>query len=256
MKIKVLSLNLWNGGRLFDQVFEFLQKQQADIMLLQEAYDGKSLDIEKRLRTTQLLKNIFPNHSHHFAPAFLDTRPIEGNMENGQLIISKFPLRKTQTIHLDISYGTYDHDSLTDFTDFPAVLQTALIEVGGQQIKLLNIHGPVNNDGSADTQRRLRMRDVVLGEIEKQPSVILSGDFNVQPQTQTIRDIENKLTNIFKEELTTTFNTKQKNLEKYPGFATAVVDMMFITPNIKVIEKSCAQVDISDHLPLVVTLDV
>ncbi len=256
MKIKVLSLNLWNGGRLFDQATRFLQKQQADIMILQEAYDGKSSEIEKRLRTTRLLKEFFPNHSHHFAPAFLDTRPIEGNIENGQLIISRFPLNRTKVIHVDVPYGAYDHDSLTDFTDFPTVLQTAFIEVSGQKIKLLNIHGPVNNDGTADTQRRLKMKDVVLEEIENQPSVILSGDFNVQPQTQTIAGIEEKLTNVFKNELTTTFNTEQKDLKKYPGFATAVVDMMFISPHINVIEKSCPQVGVSDHLPLVVTLDV
>ncbi|MBU0576717.1 endonuclease/exonuclease/phosphatase family protein [Patescibacteria group bacterium] len=256
MTIKVISLNLWGGGRLFDQAAQFLLHQQADIMLLQETYDGKSLKIEKRFRTVSLLTKLFPNHSYNFAPSYLDTRKKEGDIQNGQLIISKFPLNESQTIHPDVPYGAYDHDSLIDFSNFPALLQTAFIQVNSKKIKLLNIHGPVNFDGTADTKRRLKMRDIILQEIKNQPNTILGGDFNIQPQTQTIRDIEAKLTNVFKDELKTTFNLKQKNLTNYPGFADAVVDMMFISPNIKVLKKSCPPVNISDHLPLVAHLDV
>jgi endonuclease/exonuclease/phosphatase family metal-dependent hydrolase len=56
---------------------------------------------------------------------------------------------------------------------------------------------------------------------------------------------------VFGEELKTTFNMKHKD---NPGYATAAVDMMFISPDIKVSEKACPEVDVSDHLPLVVQL--
>ncbi len=256
MKIKVVSLNLWNGGRLFDQAHDFLQRQRADLMFLQEAYNGNDLNIKKRFRTVEIFKATFPQHQTCFSPVFLDKREGEGSIQAGQLIISKFPLSNTRAIHIDTPFGEYDHDSIEDFSDFPTMLQTTFAKIGNKHVKLLNIHGPVNNDGTADTNRRLRMREVILEEIKDQKNVILSGDFNVQAKTQTIKGIEQKLINIFKDDLTTSFNVKQKNLEKFPGFANAVVDMMFISPEIKVINKSCPQVDISDHLPLVATLDV
>ena len=40
------------------------------------------------------------------------------------------------------------------------------------------------------------------------------------------------------------------------GYATAAVDMIFVSPNIKIIEHDCPDVDISDHLPLVTTMSI
>jgi endonuclease/exonuclease/phosphatase family metal-dependent hydrolase len=41
-----------------------------------------------------------------------------------------------------------------------------------------------------------------------------------------------------------------------PGYATAAVDMLFVSPGIKIIDRQCPDVDISDHLPVVATLEV
>ena len=41
-----------------------------------------------------------------------------------------------------------------------------------------------------------------------------------------------------------------------PGYAAAVVDMIFISKNIEVISHDCPQVDISDHLPLVCKFNI
>jgi endonuclease/exonuclease/phosphatase family metal-dependent hydrolase len=73
------------------------------------------------------------------------------------------------------------------------------------------------------------------------------------PNTQVVKNIEQHLVSVFKDELTTTFNMKQKS---NPGYATSVVDMMFVSADVKVADHECLQVDVSDHLPLIVTLDV
>lgn len=131
-----------------------------------------------------------------------------------------------------------------------------MIKLNRQTIKLLNVHGPVDYDGTRDNPRRQRMKEIILDQIRDQKQVILGGDFNVQPQTQTIGAIEKKLVNIFSDELATSFNLQRKDLERFPGFQDAVVDMMFVSPEIQVIDKFCPQIDISDHLPLVATLAV
>lgn len=40
------------------------------------------------------------------------------------------------------------------------------------------------------------------------------------------------------------------------GYATAVVDMIFVSGDICVTSKSCPKVDISDHLPLVCEFEI
>lgn len=41
-----------------------------------------------------------------------------------------------------------------------------------------------------------------------------------------------------------------------PGYATSVVDMIFTSPDIRVVSKSCPDVDLSDHFPLIATLEI
>jgi hypothetical protein len=41
-----------------------------------------------------------------------------------------------------------------------------------------------------------------------------------------------------------------------PGFADAVVDMLFITPDITVRDHYASKANVSDHLSLVATLEV
>jgi endonuclease/exonuclease/phosphatase family metal-dependent hydrolase len=65
--------------------------------------------------------------------------------------------------------------------------------------------------------------------------------------------LENSLLSVFGNSLATTFNMSQKT---NPGYATAAVDMLFISREIKVTSSECPQVNISDHLPLIATLEV
>ena len=197
MELKVISLNLWNGGRIFEPVTKFLKKERADLMFLQEAYNGNSLKIDQRFQTVKILSKLFPDYDYYFSPAFLDLRVKEGPINHGELILSKFPLSHKSEHYFDVPYGSYDHDSTIDFKNFPTLIQSAMIKPNKEFIKVLNIHGPVNNDGTLDTPRRLKMRNVILEEIKDQTQIIMSGDFNVRPQTKTIADIEQKLTSVF-----------------------------------------------------------
>jgi endonuclease/exonuclease/phosphatase family metal-dependent hydrolase len=252
--MKVVSLNLWNGGRLFPAALDFLQAQQADLYFLQEAYDGHGDHLPDRFRTVDLLQRAFPNYNSYFAPVYLDVRPREGKIEDGQLLLSRWPLTDRENLFLDIPYGEYDQDATTDFTRFPATVQKAAIDLGERRITLLNVHGPVNFDGTADTDRRLKMRDIILSQLSEHS--IIAGDFNVQPHTQTIRDLTTHLTDVFHHhQRVTSFNVKRKDLDQFPGYATAVVDMMLVTPTFKVVTTTLPEVDISDHLPLVAEIE-
>jgi endonuclease/exonuclease/phosphatase family metal-dependent hydrolase len=127
------------------------------------------------------------------------------------------------------------------------------VTIEEKQLHVCNMHGVWDLDGKRDTKERLRMSKLIVKEIKKKSPLVLMGDFNVQPHTKTIDLVEEHVTNAFKGEMTTSFNMEHK---KNPGYAAAVVDMFFASPDVKVISKSVPTDDVSDHLPLLVTIEI
>lgn len=251
--MKIVSLNLWNGGRLFDAAMSFLKGQNADIYLLQECYDGHNPDLAARFRTVELLKANFPDYEVRFAGFYLDCRSVEGEIEDGQVIMSRWPLSYAQMIWFDVPYGRYDNDAMTDFSELSAGMLKAEFAYGDKQITLLNVHGPWHLAGDDDTPRRQVMVRSILDNLGEH--TVLAGDFNAQPSVASMKKLALRLINLFDGDLTTSFNVKRKDLAKFPGYATAVVDMAFTTPNWRLLAKQVPQVDVSDHLPLVFEIE-
>lgn len=250
--MKIVTLNLWNGGRLLNNARAFLKEQNADIYFLQEAYDGHG-DIASRLRTVEILSRDFPEHDVFFAPAYLDMRQNEGPIEDGQLILSKYTMRERESVFVDIPYGAYDQDATTDFSKFPAGFAKCEIDVFDKRITLINVHGPVNLNGDEPDERRSRFVDLILEKIGSD-SAIVAGDFNLRPSNQALNPLNDSMQNVFGGELKTTFNLGRKDLDKFPGYGQSAVDMIYVTSDMKFESKTCFEVDVSDHLPLVCEL--
>ncbi|MBP9820983.1 hypothetical protein KBC85_02480 [Candidatus Saccharibacteria bacterium] len=108
-------------------------------------------------------------------------------------------------------------------------------------------------NGDRYSPERKNMSKIILEKTKGYKNIIVAGDTNATPGNKAIDDLETKFTNIFKGELTTTFIMKHKSL---PGYATAVVDAIFVSPNIKIAKHYCPNIDVSDHLPLVAKLNI
>jgi len=251
VKFKLINLNIWIGGKLLDPALDFISKENPDILTLQEVYDGKDQSLERRYRTMEVLKSELSYRHAVFAPAFLDTRSI-GNIKQGNAIFSKFPIISHATRSFDVPYGPFDEEHATNWEFEPSNIVHSVVDVGSTRLNVFNVHGIWGLDGM-DNKRRLAMSDIIVSEVKDKENVIFAGDFNVNPNTETIGNIEKHLRNVFRNELKTTFNMKRK--EK-PGYATSVVDMIFTSKNIEVLNHTCPQVDISDHLPLVCEFNI
>lgn len=251
MNLKLLTLNLYDGGMLFNAVLDFLKRENPDIFLLQEVNNGHDAQLPKHLRSIEVLIDAFPQYKSFFAPEILLRYP-EGKIDIGNAIFSKYPIENEKTIFLNVPYGEYDPVPIgNDFSQHPKNMQICDIKVGDEVCTVGNLHGLWELSGT-DTPERLNMSTLILQELANKENVILAGDFNVKPDTQTIKNIEHHFVNIFKNQLKSTFNLKRKNLEKFPGYASAAVDMVFTSPSIRVLSQSCPDVDVSDHRPLVI----
>lgn len=255
MKVKFISLNVYEGGLLFDNIFKFLKQESPDIVVFQEVMDGKDKSLDRNIRTIEELKSFFTDWNFYFAPEFMLVD--DGlKVEIGNAIFSKFPIMKSWLNDFGIPYGEFDvNPSNGDFSTHPKNIQCCEVDIKGQIYTVCNLHGIWGLDGG-DNPARLKMSDIIVEQIKDKERVLLAGDFNLKPNTQTIKNIEKYLTNVFKDELKSSFNLSRKNLEKFPGYATVVVDMLFVSSDIELLTHSCPQVDVSDHLPLICEFEV
>lgn len=252
MPTKFLCLNLWQGGNLFDETLAFIRTENPDIIALQEVYDGHDPAWERKFRSMDVLQAELDYPHHHFAPAFLE-RTDFGKVEQGNAVLSRFPIVETEVTFYDVPFGERE-DKPGYYEQTPRNLQRVRLDVQGKELHVLNTQGIWGHDGR-DNDRRMEMGRVIaeqIGRCAAKP-LLLAGDFNLNPETKTISLIEASLANIFKGRLVSTFNMQHKT---NPVFATAVVDMIFVSPSLQVIEKSCPAVDVSDHLPLLASLEI
>lgn len=250
MRLKVLTLNIWHGGMIFGPLLKFLKKENADILLIQEVYDGKDAKLEKRLRTFEIFKKELDYPYHIFAPAVFDTSKVE-NIKRGVATFSKFPVASSKTTFYDVPYGPFDIDNSTDYQLLPMNLLHTAID-GQKSINVFNTHGIWGWEG-LDNKRRLQMSETILREAKGKENVIVAGDFNLLPSTKAVGNLKKHFKSVFDMELKTTFNMKRK---VDPAFEHTPVDMIFVSKSIEIVDRYCPQVDVSDHLPLIAILNI
>jgi endonuclease/exonuclease/phosphatase family metal-dependent hydrolase len=251
MKFKLLNLNLWNGGKFFDRIVAFIRQEDPQIINFQEAYNGQGPTLPAHLRSLTELRSQLNFKYSFFSPAFLDVIP-EGKIDQGNLILSRYPIVSQEAIFYDFPYQERLVHNIEQYIKTPRNLQQASIDLGDSRLNVFNTQGVWGTDG-LDNIKRLEMGRLIARIVRGKKPAILTGDFNIRPNTKTISLIEQSMINLFKNELITSFNMRHKS---DGGFADSVVDMVFVSPDIQVTEHYCPQVDISDHLPLVVVFKV
>lgn len=253
MKIKFLTLNIWHGGLIWDNLVEFIHKEDPDIAFFQEIYGSENEKLEKRYRTISLFEKEFPKLTYHmFGPTVIDSTT---KAPEGKAIFSKLPLEGNKVYFFNGKLKEHDlqiHDPFA--AEIPEGMLESTVVLNGKKVWLYSWHGVWEKLGH-DTKARFKMQDIIVGALKGKERIILAGDTNLNPDTQFVANIQEKLgiKSVFGESLVSTFNMKHKT---NPGFATAVVDMIFTTPNIKVVDKYQPDDDVSDHKPLVAILEV
>lgn len=251
MKVKWLSLNIWEG-QLIERCADFLAAQDADIVMLQEVNNAEDENLPVELASLKFLQDRLNYPYADYAVTMLINR--SGiKVPTGNAILSKFPAVESWHSFLYGSFYPNYLDIPENYPKLPSILQHAVLETSGKQINVFNLHGVWDLDGDNYSDRRQQMAQKTIRAINSIPNVLLGGDTNAKPTNQVIKDIGQHLTSVFGESLKSTFNMRRKD---NPGYATAAVDMLFVNPHIKILEKQCPDVDISDHLPLVATLEI
>ena len=251
MHLKVISLNLYQG-LLLDAACDFLHTERPDVVLLQEVYNGTDPALAPRYRSLQELLDRLDFKYHDYEAALIDNRQ-EGKIPEGNAILSRFPITDRSATFFNEPFRDDYVDDITNNPTQPHVLLHAHLHTPAGEVDVFNVHGPWDLVGENDSPKRRQMVAAILEGVKGKECVVVGGDTNAKPVNAAWQPLNQVLMSVFGNDLPSSFNMRRKT---NPGYATAAVDMLFVSHNIRVLSKDCPDVDISDHRPLVVNLEI
>lgn len=254
--MKLITLNVW-GGKVFEPLMEFLRREAptTDIFCFQEMLntphtierqDGKNVtDLFLRcVQTLSEFEGFFDSVEENWyedmgAPWGLATfvRRTIPVSERGEFFV--FRERNTMirqdpsTIPRSIQYLKFVHDQ--------------------KQFTLCNFHG-LYKEGShkLDTPERLAQSQKIQQFLNGEQNVkILCGDFNLAPDTESMRILEGGMRNLVKEYGVTSTRSR---LYRHYDRGMLYGDYVLVDPEVDVHNFKVFQDEVSDHLPLMVEL--
>ncbi len=239
--MRIIFLNIWQG-KLFKKFKGFLLKESflTDIFCFQEVSPQLFLKISK------ILVNF--KGSHVFRKEYYPS-----HLGYGHAIFIKKNLKI-------ISFGKKpifeDKDNMAGF------MQYLSLEVNAKTIFLGNVHGAPHPGNKLDTELRLNQSEEIIKYFKnKKGPIIFGGDFNLLPWTESIKMFEKAgYRNMVKEfniektrnELSWEVHSKEKEYFEKQYFA----DYVFVSPEIKVNDFKVPDIEISDHLPMILNFDI
>lgn len=236
--MKVIFLNVNRGSNL-KKLLNFIKEHQqtTNIFCFQEA--NKNLIVE----LAQILKDF----------DFVDTSSVTDDPEKLQVCMIKKD-------HLQSS-GTLDLYETTKIE--PKGFVQYLIH-SSPHLLVGNVHGKVYPGDKKDNKlRKLQSKRIIDFLMSQASPKIVGGDFNLLPETESIKMFkENGFRDLIQEyKIKTTRNesawsfAKNNKDRKYFG-KQVYADYVFVAPDIKVNSFEVPNIEISDHLPLILDCEI
>ena len=272
--MKIIFLNIW-GGKMYAPLMAFLRAaaRDTDFFCLQEIFDtpphqniGGEGEPEKdrtvswggRADIYRDLCAALPDFTPYYAIA---VRDFDGDyatdfpLSDGIAIFAKKDI--TILSHGDFFIAGEDwHGHDTSQTP-PHKLQYVRFEKDGTPYTLAHIHGVAYPGDKLDAPERIAQSQKIIDFLVTEAGEkILGGDFNLMPDTQSIRMIEHTgMRNLITDfRVPTTRN--QLSYGHYPETERQYfADFAFVSPAIRVTNFQVPAMEISDHLPLVLTYE-
>lgn len=248
MILKILQWNIWYKENPED-ITRTINQISPDIVCLQEVtvnYSQHQIkDIPKYLAKQTGL-------NCHFQEA--QYWPVEnGKAVQGNAILSKGAFASKSHIFVQ----NKKHENFDDYSREGRILVVGEIEVGGKHLTVATTHLSYQHRFE-ETQAKLEEENRLLEAIARfDQNFILTGDFNVSPKSNLIKKLSKNLINAGPEFDQNTWTTKPFS---YNGFEETQLnwrlDYIFTTPDIKVNKAEIIQTEFSDHLPILIEIEV
>jgi len=263
LTVRIVSLNTW-GGNVLGPLLDYVRQQAltTDIFCFQEVLNAAVLlPLDCGFRTTLYgeLAAILPEFDGRF-DAIVSW--VEPPRETTGSVPVPFGLatfaRRSRIGRERRTEPIIEHDDLLDA--MPGLhrttrrLQMTRLQTANGSLVVANLHGMSRPGSKLDSDERLEQSRVVrrILDAHNGPSLLL-GDFNLMPDTESVRIVEHGRRNLVKEwQITTT----RSRINPYYGTPQVQphANYAILTPDITVEHFSVPDVEVSDHLPMLLTV--
>lgn len=262
--LHIVSLNLW-GGRACGPLLQFIREQaaQTDIFCLQEAVDApESLPLASGLHTAlyRELSDALPEFDGVLDPVVAWDEQADG----GATVRVRFGVatfaRRTLPIRARRAARVIDHDDALDAVPgshrVTRWLQLTEVRMQDGSLLVANYHGISRPGTKLDTHERLAQSRAIRRVLAAHNGpVVLTGDFNLLPDTESARLLGDGLHNLVMERAIPTTRSRINPFYGTPQ-EQAYADYTFVSPGLLVADFQVPDVAVSDHLPLLLTLQL
>jgi endonuclease/exonuclease/phosphatase family metal-dependent hydrolase len=240
--MKIVTLNAW-GGKLNQQLLDFFKKYsgEVDVFLLQEVFD--------RGHTTfkDANMNLFNDINHVLADFSGYYHSTQTNEEGLAIFIKK------NLVVLDCGdifvHRWKDAIENNDAKTIGRNLQYISIVHDQKKYLLSNFHGLWTGQGKADTNERIIQSTTIKSFLDARDEEykILAGDFNLRPDTESMKILEADMRNLIGEYGIQNTRTSMCSRPETP-------DYVLVSTNIAVKSFRVLADEVSDHAPLCVEI--
>lgn len=240
MKIKILHWNIWYKEKV-ENVLKVIESVDADVLLLQEVTDGceynDGLDVAKVIGEKTGM-------NYNFALAHKYDEHSQGNV-----IFSKFPIVSNSNFFIA------EANEGGGYSDEARSCAVSKIDLGAKKLNLATAHSSYYHkfaDGEKLNEAK-RLVDFFKGK----ENLVFSGDLNSIPGSDFIGLIESELEHCGPDYKEATWTTKPFS---YGGFEEDKLiwrlDYVFASRDVKVISSEILETEYSDHLPILVEIEI
>jgi len=251
--MKLITLNTW-AGRLKEPLDTFLKNKMSDtdIFCFQEIFNDLDEETptdpyvnheEGNRHILKEINEILVDFDMYFCPVVENTYGIAIFLKKDYEVVGSGEV---------MLYENSTFDPNNENNDHTRKMQWVHIKHGRKDAMIMNVHGHWDPTGKSDNANRIEQSKVLVDFIKNSGPVpkILVGDFNLLPDSQSIKMIEGHFTNLIsKYKIPTTRTSLYTGDDKH-------ADYVFVSDEVLVEGFEALPDVVSDHVPLALQFDV
>lgn len=252
--MKLVCLNTWGGLAGHEPLHSFfLNNNDVDIFCLQEMWEGgryligstiqggprevSTVDESTLFEGVSYIASALPTHSVFFNSFF------RGHYGTVFFVKNSIPVLEEGFEYIYREAGYINPENIADHA---RTVHYIRIQTGSGIRTIAQLHGLWNGQGKGDSDDRLLQSEKVVATLARLGGpTVLCGDFNLTPDTQSIRIIENAGF----ENLITRHGVTSTRSSHYPK-PIKYADYIFVNAGIVANDFKVLPDEVSDHLPL------
>lgn len=204
----------------------------------------------------QILKHLLPNYRPYFREQIYNanlTTNTEFDLSYGLAIFVKNSIDTMVTAEGDHMIFGSKHVGHDTTLPSPRNIQYITLNNGIETLNIFNFHGIWIKNATKDDQpeRIVQSKNIVSFLQNFEGKILLTGDFNLLPDTLSLRIIQEEL-NL--KNLVIEYDINSTRSALYP-YEDSFADYSFVSPSLNVSSFVVPQTEASDHLPLIIDVD-